>query len=279
MSGFIKNNLEKTKLSNHAVAALSILTRRAKNNIGSFKASDIIEDHQQAYELLTQAILFGDEMLISLTIELNKTLKIAPNLLNALSEYIKHIESQKHSAQFITQSKNTLSALTQYLYDIEFSDMKYRQASDQLISEPNQSDLIFCLNLIRGFHPYWKNAHSQLLESYYASINAPDEKQALIDFWNNLNHAFLTTLEESSLRAYAKAIESINVPEEQIELRTNIAKMILLKQRGYENTPKGYRANIRAIKMNLLNDDLLAYFLSVTREFYTIWQEAQVIHG
>ena len=268
------------KLSNHAVAALGILTRRAKNNIGSFKASDIIEDHQQAYELLTQAILSGDEVLISLTIELNKTLKIAPNLINELVAYIDLMKSEGKSERFIHQSQTTLRALTKHLYNIEINDTTYRQATELLLAEANPIDVTFCLNLIRSFYPYWKNAYRVLLEEHQAaSANTNNEKKAIIDLWNNLDGTFLTTLEESLIQMYTKAIKTINVPDEEIGLRTNLAKLLLIKLRMFEKTSKGYRANIDSIKNNLSNDGLLSYFLSVAREFYPIWVNAQFPHN
>lgn len=259
------------------MVALGILTRSAKKNIGSFKASDILNNHQQAYDLLTQAVLSGDEDLISLTSELNRTLQIAPNLINALTAYIKHLKRYSINSEYIQRSQEALGYMTEHLYDTKLSDATYRQAADKLLSIAcNASDTTFYLNLIRSFYPFWYDAHSFLLDVNAKSVDQNNrDKQALIDLWDNLDKTFVTTLEESLLARYAKAIKAIDIPDEQIELRTKIAKLILIKQRSCESTPKGYRENINAIRESLSNDDLLTYFLSVSREFYTFWQSVQ----
>jgi hypothetical protein len=245
-----------------------------------FKVSDVMDNHQQAYELLTQSILSGDDELIALTIELNKSLKIAPNLLNELVAYIDLMRSEGKSDLIINQSQTTLCALTKHLYNLEISKTTYRQAADLLLSEANPIDIPFSVNLIRSFYPYWKNAYSVSLEANHTiSAKNNHERQAIIDLWNNLDGTFLTTLEESLIKNYTKAIKAINVPDEEIGLRTNLAKLLLIKLRAFEKSSKGYRANIDGIKNSLSNDDLFSYFLSVTREFYAIWVDAQLTHN
>lgn len=131
--------------------------------------------------------------------------------------------------------------------------------------------------MIRSFHPYWEDAHRLLLEiSNKEQATNTQNKQAIMELWNSLDNAFLTTFEESILNIYVKAIQAINLTSEQVTLRTKIAKLIMIQQRLHQNTSNGYRVNITAIESSLSNDDLLSYFLSVSREFYHIWLSAQL---
>ncbi len=81
------------------------------------------------------------------------------------------------------------------------------------------------------------------------------------------------------LTMYTRAIKAINIPNEQVKLRVNIAKLIIIEQRIYQNLSEGYRENINALKYKFSNDDLLSYFLSVSREFYTIWSDVQFTYN
>lgn len=253
------------------------MTRRAKKSIGAFKVSDVFHSHEQAFQLLMQAVLSDDDSLASLSLELNKTLQIAPNLITALANYCSHIMQDEKRAEVVKKNKATLRAFTQYLYDIELSSIAYRQATNSLLSGMGQADYAGCLNLIRDFYPYWARAHALLLnEKNNRPDNTSQEKESFIIFWDNLSNAFVTVFEESLLASYTKAIKKINVPEEQVILRVKLVKLIIVKQRGYDKTPEGYRENIKAIKNSLSNHDLLTYFLSVARELYPIWLNSQV---
>lgn len=271
------SNENRISLSSYKIVALGILIRKAKETIGVFKISDILKQPEQAYKLLTHSVLFGDEELLSLTLELNKTLRISPNLINAIVTYINEMKAQGKGVDFIKRSKKALSKFTSHLFAIELSNNGYRQASDTFLSAADKPEYSFCLNLVRSFHPYWEDANSLFLErnDKKQAYNAKN-KQAIMKLWNNLSDAFLTTFEESILSIYVKAIKAISITNEQITLRTKIAKLIIIKQRAHQNTPSGYRDNIAAIESGLSNDDLLAYFLSVSREFHHIWLSAQL---
>ncbi len=256
--------------------ALGILTRRAKVTVGDIKISDILNDHQQAYTLLAQSVLYGDEELVSLALELNGTLQIAPNLIQALANYIKHLRSELTSDDTLVKHQQTLSLFGEHLLDINLHSTAYREAADGILASAEQSEHAFYLNLIRGFYPYWENTHRALIQALVKEIDGNNsDKDTLVDAWESLDSAFLTRIEESLLAAYAAAIKTINIPKEQVTLRIKMVKLILIKQRLFDKTPQGYRENINDIRKSLTSDELLAYFLSVSREFHKIWLDAQ----
>jgi len=273
----IISSKKKILLTNHAVVALGILTRRAKTTLGEVKVSEILNDQHQAYTLLAQSVLYGDEALISLTEELNATLQIAPNLILALGTYVKYLRTELKGSALVTH-RQALSLFGEHLFDIGLHSSAYREASDTLLATAveNESDHTLYLNLIRSFYPYWENTHRVQIQAIEKQTsNNDEEKKAIINVWEKLDNAFLTRIEESLLATYTSAINTIDIPDEQVQLRTKIAKLILIKQRAFDKTSQGYRRNISSIEKSLSSHDLLAYFLLVAREFHQLWLDAQ----
>ena len=265
-------------LSNHMMVALGILTRRAKETVGLYKAVDILETDQQAFDLMASTILSGDESLISLTLELNKALKIAPNLIQAMMQYDAHMQAEGQTQQYISQHRVGLKQFSVLLYQAPDTNLGYREAVDAYLQSESAYAHEFCLNLSRQFYLFWLNTHQEQLESnYQKSIARKQENLALLDIWDKLDNTFLTTIEESVLNNYTKAIQSINITAEQVALRQKLAKLILIKQRDHDKTQIGYRQNINAIDDFFSEDKLLPYFLAVSREFYSIWSKTQIM--
>lgn len=263
-------------ISNHTVVALGILTRSAKKRFGTFKVSDILNNQKIAFELLTKATLSGDHALMKLAAELNKTLKIEPNLINALNTYIKHLENNNPNDHFINKSLACLSGFVQHLDDIELDSVAYRQASNQYLQTTDEKDYTFCLNLIRSFYPFWSREGNPLSEVATQKKYDPiPQSKKLMLLWHGLDSTFLTVIEESLLNIYIKAIKK-NIQDQELELRIKIVKLILVKQRIFDKTARGYRQNINQLKVYFSNDSLLDYVLSVSREFYTVWLSLQI---
>lgn len=259
-------------VSNQTIATITSLTLKARKNIGVFKVADILIDHQYACEFFTQAILSGDDALVSLTIEANKELNIEKNLINALSDYLHEMQRQSKSINFVKSSKYLLRGLAKHLYGIKSDDDAYRQATNEFMLEMDEQDKAFGLNLIRSFHPCWKKANGALVEgSQDQKTDDSSQKKNLIQLWGDIDDAFVTTLEEGQLRHYLASVKRIEVLDEEVQLRMKIAKVIIIKQRQHVKTPDGYRNNINEIQHYFSNARLLDYFLSVSREFYSIW--------
>lgn len=264
-------------ISNHTIVAIGILTRSAKKQLGTFKVSDIINNSKLAFELLTKAILSNNHELVSLAVELNKSLKIETNLINALAAYVSHIQSKNLNDTFIQKRLDCLNSFIKHLEGVELDSAAYRQAANDYLKEVDAKDVTFCLSLIRNFHPYWAIKDDKFLESKEQKpFDFRPKSKNLIPIWNSLDHTFLTTLEESMLSVYVKAVKEIKVTGEELELRVKITKLIIIKQRNYEKTANGYRQNIDYLKHYFSNDHLLEYFLSVAREFYSLWIDLQM---
>lgn len=264
-------------LSAKAFAALSKFTLRIRKSIGVFKVAEILEDHRRACELFTQAVLSGDAELISLTKKANNELNVEKNLIKALGTYIQYIQSQAKSDRFIESNKFLLTELSKHLYGIELTGVAYRQAAGGLLLKLDEQDKAFCLRLIRDFYPHWKNANDILAEMEgEQAVDVDSQRKELLSLWSSIDNEFLTTLEECELNHYSMAIKKINVLNQEIQLRTKIAKVIIIKQRQYDKTSEGYRDNINEIQHYFSNERLIDYFLSVSREFYGIWLDSTI---
>ncbi|PCI60052.1 MAG: hypothetical protein COB34_03000 [Methylophilaceae bacterium] len=264
-------------LSNQAIATITSLTLKARKNIGVFKVADIIIDHQYACEFFTQAILSGDDELVSLTIEANKELNIEKNLINALSDYLHEMQLQSKSINFIKSSKYLLRELAKHLYGVKLEDVAYRQATNEFLLEMDEQDKAFGLNLVRSFHPCWKKTNDILADGNKDQpLDGNAHKKDLIQLWGGIDDAFVTTIEESQLSRYLADVQRIGVLDEEVQLRMKIAKVIIIKQRQHTKTSIGYRNNINEIQHYFSNARLLDYFLSVSREFYSVWLDSKI---
>lgn len=267
-------NKRNLTLSNHAIVSLGILTRSAKKKLGSYNATSVLKDHQQAHELLTQSVLSGDKQLLSLALELNKTLQIAPHLIDALAHYLSSLDGK--SDEFVKRSQLALGTFARYLYEIKANSQAYRQTADAFLSSVEADNHTFCLNLIRSFYPYWQQTHQILMANNDKQQDSKEEERSeLVNLWNELDKKFLTVEEKYLQTVYTNAIRSLDLQKKEMELRRDLVKLIMIQQRAYKNTKEGYRENVHTMEKNLKGDDLLAYFLSTSREFYPTWVEAQ----
>lgn len=260
-------------ISNHTVVALGILTRRAKKNFGIFKVSDIVKNEHLAFELLTKATLSGDQELRSLAVELNKSLKIQPNLINALDVYLSATQHANANSHLIKKNLTCLSAFVKHLDQVELDNVAYRHAVNNYLQEADVKDYTFCADLIRNFYPYWshKDPFSEKINKKISHFKPQSHK--LIALWKSLDNKFLTASEDSLLNDYLNAIKTINIEGDEFDVRLKIAKLIIIKQRDFKSTASGYRQNIEELKDYFSNDNLLDYFLSLVREFYVHWSD------
>lgn len=253
--------------------ALNNLILKSKKFFGACKTSEILENQTYAWELLLQASTSESTELRFLAKEVNQELMIAPNLLTAINNYIEQIYHDKKSTQFISHSQQYVKLFAKALYDITPNNDAYREASSVFLSSVDKKDRTFCVNLVRSFFTYWKSTNKDLsLEKINNTSKISDHTQELTRLWNDIDTAFITTIEEALLTHYQQAVKKINILEDEIKLRAKIAKVIIIRQRKYNKTPEGYRENITSVQSVFSNKDLLNYFLSVSREFYHSWE-------
>lgn len=261
-------------LSNQMITALSKFTLKARKGLGAIKVADMVNDPRYACHLLIQATLSDDAELIALTKTINNELNIERALLTALEAYVKTLQSQQKSDEFIHESKYYLIKLAQQVYGIAINGLAYREAVKAFLAQIDKNDKPFCLNLARSFYRYWRSANEALADVDQAAINEA-QKEALLAIWNDIDEAFLSSQEEWQLSLYTNAMRKIAVPAREVDIRQKIAKLVLVKLRQYSHTEESYRLTINCVQPLFSRSDMQEYFLVVSREFYHFWTERQ----
>lgn len=256
---------------------LNNLLLKSRKYIGIYKVSDILENKLHAFEFLMQVITTDNEELRLLAKKINQALNVAPHLINALNSYIEQIYHTNKTQLFINNSQHYLRQFSKLLYDTPLTSDAYREAATTFLSNVDKKNYTFCVNLVRHFFSYWQHAHTDLMvEKPPKKNHITQHTKELTRIWQEIDSAFITTIEEAVLRRYQLAIQKINILDEEIQIRIKIAKVIMIYQRKYDKTPVGYRANIADVKEVFSNKDLLNYFLSVSREFYHSWENTMI---
>jgi hypothetical protein len=266
-----KNSLK--PISSHAMLALNNLILKSRKSFGTYKASDILENKSHAFDFLLQAITSDSTALRLLAKDVNQALNVAPNLMNAINSYMDQICHHHKSEEFVIHSQYFLKLFAKHLYLNASHSALYREASSAFLSSIDKKDHTFCINLIRSFFAHWENANQEPSETNLLnSAKISDHTKELTRLWNDIDTAFITTIEESLLSHYQHAIKKLKLLDDELKLRVKIAKVIMIHQRKYNKTAAGYRANIADVQSVFSNKDLLSYFLSVSREFYHSWE-------
>ena len=95
-------------------------------------------------------------------------------------------------------------------------------------------------------------------------------KETLMDLWHALQGKTLTlsASDNEKLNRYVDAMHTVKLAEREVEVRSKIAKLILIEQRQHALTSDSYRENIKKI-INLISSARLQdYVLDVAREFH-----------
>lgn len=162
--------------------------------------------------------------------------------------------------------------LSEKVYGIEKSGIGYRHAVDALLASIDKDDRAFCINLTRGFYPFWKNAHTVLIRASQVQITKLSSKNVEIaDLWKSVEEMFLSESEDWLINLYKNTMQSAGASESEVEARVKFAKLILNELRNHGQTSEGYRSAVEIIECNFLSVEFRNYFKVVSREFYQFW--------
>lgn len=264
------------QLSNQTIALLSKLTHQIRNSIGVVKVSDIVNDDQYAFNILMQSALSEDEALVELTLTINKERNVEPHLINALVQYFHDFKLRTKSEAVIQSNKAFLVNLAQHVYGVNVDGASYRQAVDKLILDVDENQRHFCVDISRSFYPYLVNASNALTKSKKPTDLAFDsKKETLMDVWHEIESISLSPPETEVITRYIEAKRPQRLTEKEIEVRSKIAKVIVVEQRKLALTPESYRENITSIQTLISSARLKDYILEVAREFYPFYLNTQ----
>lgn len=262
-------------LNNQNLMLLTKFALKAKSHIGIVKIAKMFNNELYAFDMLSQAALTGNQELIGLSQEINYEfqLEISKHLINAMESYIHNIIQMNTSDEFLNKSKYSLIKLGICLYGININGTSYRQAVEDFLSNVDNSEKTFSVNLARKFYRYWKASNRPLAEcNQDETLKLINQKKAFIKLWDNLDYEFFSDIENWSLIQYAEFMFEKGYSEKDIIINSRIAKIITIEIRNEQsNLNNSYRDAIDRTQMLFEMEGLKNLSLVISREFYHFW--------
>lgn len=154
----------------------------------------------------------------------------------------------------------------------------YRSAVDQCLQDKPPQRWPEILSIIREFYPFWRGdvkAVMQYADTVGFELHPISWQPAVIDLqsvWPNLLGEKFQTAELWPLNGYIKALKSMDKPEMDVELRTRMARLMLLRLReAPPNEKNAYRITADATLPLFTLKNTRHLFLNAVREFYYFW--------
>lgn len=198
---------------------------------------------------------------------------------DAIHAYYNLLHSKGADAAIMAQRDALLAELTPLLENLECTSTDYRQAVDHCLEDKPAERWPELLTIIREFYPFWRGdvkAVMQYADTVGFELHPIGWQPAVIDLqsvWPALQSEKFETSELWALNGYVKALKSMdNKQDMEIEIRTRMAKLVLLRLREAPLSEKNaYRITADATLplFNLKNTRHL--FLNAVREFYYFW--------
>jgi len=198
---------------------------------------------------------------------------------DAIQAYYNLLHGKGADDAIMAQRDALLAELSPLLADMECTSTAYRQAVDDCLADKPAQRWPELLTIIREFYPFWRGdvkAVMQYADTVGFELHPISWQPAVIDLqsvWPALQSEKFETSELWALNGYVKALKSMEHKQEMdIELRTRMAKLMLLRLREAPMTEKNafrITADATLPLFNLKNTRHL--FLNAVREFYYFW--------
>ncbi|MBF4989191.1 hypothetical protein [Methylophilus sp. 14] len=198
---------------------------------------------------------------------------------DAIQAYYNLLHGKGADDAIMAQRDALLAELSPLLADQECTSTAYRQAVDDCLADKPAQRWPELLTIIREFYPFWRGdvkAVMQYADTVGFELHPISWQPAVIDLqsvWPALQSEKFETSELWALNGYVKALKSMEHKQEMdIELRTRMAKLMLLRLREAPMTEKNafrITADATLPLFNLKNTRHL--FLNAVREFYYFW--------
>ncbi|MFQ6404059.1 hypothetical protein ACIDE9_04775 [Methylophilus sp. 'Pure River'] len=198
---------------------------------------------------------------------------------DAIQAYYNLLHGKGADDAIMAQRDALLAELSPLLADLECTSTAYRQAVDDCLADKPAQRWPELLTIIREFYPFWRGdvkAVMQYADTVGFELHPISWQPAVIDLqsvWPALQSEKFETSELWALNGYVKALKSMEHKQEMdIELRTRMAKLMLLRLREAPMTEKNafrITADATLPLFNLKNTRHL--FLNAVREFYYFW--------
>lgn len=264
-------------LNNQSLMLLSKFALNAKRHLGLIKVMQMINNEHYAYKTLTQAALTNDITLVDLTKKISHELHVGAEIVDAIELFIKSIKAVNNDEEYFHEVKYFLIKLTNHLYGININGESYRQAVDDVLLDIDSKEKTKYIALARKFYGFWKIKNGSFKKQFNPlNENMIAQKEDFIKLWETIDHELLTNLESWPLNLYVESIRQRGLMEEEITICQRIAKIVTIELRNEQiGDENAYRNVIDDIQLLFEREDLKELFLTVSREFYHFWMEAE----
>jgi hypothetical protein len=198
---------------------------------------------------------------------------------DAIQAYYNLLHGKGADAAIMAQRDAVLSQLCPMLENQDCSSAVYRKAVDDFLEDKPAQRWPELLTIIREFYPFWRGdvkAIMQYADTVGFELHLIGWQPAVIDLqsvWPALQAEKFATSELWALNGYVKAMKSMEQkPEMDIEVRTRMAKLMLLRMRDAPLSEKNaYRITADATLPLFNLKQTRHIFLNAVREFYYFW--------
>jgi hypothetical protein len=197
---------------------------------------------------------------------------------DAIAAYFNLLRSKGGNDASIKQRELFFEQLVPLLADKEATGQEYRDVIELLMEQTLPHDWPPHLVIAREFYPFWVGdfkAIGHLTSELGFDFHPVDWMPldiSLADLWKNIDQEKFSTAESWAIKSYSKALNDEGAPQDVVEVRVKLAKVLIVRLRDAPITHKNaFRIAVDATAPLFELKKTRQLFLVVVREFYHFW--------
>lgn len=192
----------------------------------------------------------------------------------AVDAYLKFLKGKNVNSEAIAIRAKFLEKLV-ILLQGESSREGYGKALETTLKIEGNIDRNQQLNIAREFFPFWVDdvkMVARMSETYGYDLSVSKLKPLPSLSLDELNSYKLDASETDLLDRYAQTMKQQNVPDDEVQAKLRLAKLVLLRLRDIPiKNNVSYRMAVEGTLPLFNVDDVRQRFLLAIREFFYIW--------
>ena len=192
----------------------------------------------------------------------------------AVDAYLKFLKGKNVNSEAIAIRAKFLEKLV-ILLQGESSREGYGKALETTLKIEGNIDRNQQLNIAREFFPFWVDdvkMVARMSETYGYDLSVSKLKPLPSLSLDELNSYKLDASETDLLDRYAQTMQQQNVPDDEVQAKLRLAKLVLLRLRDIPiKNNVSYRMAVEGTLPLFNVDDVRQRFLLAIREFFYIW--------
>jgi hypothetical protein len=260
----------------NTLITISRFAKSARPYLGNISLVDMVESKSYATDAVLRAFQTEKVFMVELAEQLIVVLALNEPLISSIRRYVAFLKLIQKQAQIERYWPHLLN-LVSFLDGCMPTSEAYRIQVNAFADHLNEDDKAVCLVMVREFFPFWYQPYRVSDDESVELLKRPllDEgvdKNPLIVIWNQIDLQRLTEHERELLDHYLVGLKQLKYRKEAVEIRTKIAKFILVQLRDFNgNSGEIYREAVDLVHSVVTSEDLKVFMLEVCREFYPFW--------